>query len=470
MQRDSSDKASTGWGQVRASRGSKLTMNQIMFIVLALAVSITGSSAQQTSSQTTGLKAVLINNVRIFDGVSDQLHEGNLLVEGRKIKRVSTTPIVAPPGAQVIEGAGRVLMPGLTDAHWHMTVAPNAPASLTDPGLMYANTVAEARRTLRRGFTTVRDMAGPTFGIKRAIDSGVIPGPRVYPSGALISQTAGHGDHAPPWEAAKTLGGQPAREEKLGFYTVADGVPEVLAAVRGQLKQGASQIKIAAGGGVISEFDPLDVAQYSPEEMRAAVEAANEWGTYVAAHVYTPKAIRQALEAGIKSIEHGHLADEATIKMIAEKGAWLSTQPWETSDFGKPAPGQEEKGAPLVGAWQRVLKLAQQYHVKVAFGTDLLFDPEGTYKQNIMLTRLAQIYSNIEVLKIATSGNCELFALSGERNPYKEARLGVLQEGAWADMLLVDGDPTKDINVLRDYEHNFVVIIKDGTIYKDLLH
>jgi imidazolonepropionase-like amidohydrolase len=186
-------------------------------------------------------------------------------------------------------------------------------------------------------------------------------------------------------------------------------------------------------------------------------------------HVYTPRAIRQALDAGAKSIEHGHLADEATIKLMAEKGAWLSTQPWEPSDFGKPAPGQEEKGKPLIGAWERILRWAKQYKVKVAFGTDLLFDPAGTYKENIMLTRLAKIYSNVDVLKIATSGNCQLFAQSGERDPYKQAKLGVLEEGAWADMLLVDGDPTKEINVLADPQRNFVVIIKDGKVYKNTL-
>jgi imidazolonepropionase-like amidohydrolase len=302
------------------------------------------SGAQQTPSQATGHSAIVITNVRIFDGSSDQLTPGNVLIEDRKITRIAATPMVAPPGAQVIDGGGRMLMPGLTDAHWHMTIAPNSLAALTDTGLMYANTVAEAQRTWMRGFTTVRDMAGPTFGIKRAIDAGAIPGPRVYPSGALISRTAGHGDVAPVWERPKALGGQPAREETLGFYTVADGVPQVLAAVRLQLKQGASQIKLAGGGGVISTFDPLDVTQYSPEELRAAVEAASAWGTYVALHVYTPKAMRQALEAGVKSIEHGHLADEATVKFMAEKGAWLSTQPWEPSDFGKPAPGQEAKG------------------------------------------------------------------------------------------------------------------------------
>ena len=206
-----------------------------------------------------------------------------------------------------------------------------------------------------------------------------------------------------------------------------------------------------------------------PEEMRAAVEAADEWGTYVALHVYTPKAIRAALEAGIKSIEHAQLIDEPTLALMAEKGAWLSTQPWEQSDFAKPAPGQTEKGASLNGAWRRVVELAKKHRVRVAFGTDLLFDPDGTYKQNVMLTRLAQVYGNVEVLKIATSGNCELFAMSGPRNPYKEAKLGVLEEGAWADMLLVDGDPTQDIDVLRDFDKNFRVIIKDGTIYKNTL-
>jgi imidazolonepropionase-like amidohydrolase len=442
----------------------------LLALVGSITMSLTAYARQAPSPARETHSDILISNVRIFDGVSDQLTQSNLLIEDRKIKRISSTPIAAPPGAQVIDGGGRVLMPGLTDAHWHMTVAPNPPEQLTNPGLMYANTVAEARRTLMRGFTTVHDMAGPTFGIKEAIDSGVIPGPRVYPSGALISQTSGHGDFAPPWQRPKELGGQPSREEELGFFTVADGVPEVLAAVRAQLKKGASQIKLAAGGGVISSFDPLDVTQYTPEELRAAVQAASDWGTYVAVHVYTPRAIRRALDAGAKSIEHGHLADEPTIELIAARDAWLSTQPWEPDDFGKPVPSQLAKGAPLIGAWERVLKWAKQYEVKVAFGTDLLSDPSGTYKQNIMLTRLAKIYSNVEVLKIATSGNCELFAVSGERNPYKEAKQGVLQEGAWADMLLVNGDPLKDINVLKDYEGNFVVIIKDGKIYKHTLN
>jgi imidazolonepropionase-like amidohydrolase len=169
---------------------------------------------------------------------------------GKKIKQISAMPMAAPPGTTVIDGGGRVLMPGLTDAHWHMVMAPNTLDNLTkaDPGLMYAHAVAEVRRTVLRGFTTVRDVGGPTFGVKEAIDAGVIPGPRVYPSGAFISQTSGHGDFAPAYARAKALGGRASPLEALGAFVVADGVTGVLPAVREQLKKGASQINIGADG------------------------------------------------------------------------------------------------------------------------------------------------------------------------------------------------------------------------------
>ncbi|HJS86966.1 MAG TPA: amidohydrolase family protein [Acetobacteraceae bacterium] len=450
---------------IRTTRRSTL-----LALAGGVAMAATGRAQQAHSQEVRAPAAILISNVRIFDGIGDQLTPGNLLVENHKIKQISSSAITAPPDATVINGGGRVLMPGLTDAHWHMTMATNTLDNLqqADTGLMYANTVAEARRTLLRGFTTVRDMAGPTFGIKDAIDAGVIPGPRVYPSGALISQTAGHGDFSPPYARPYILGGQPSHLEDIGVFVVANGVPEVLAAARNQLKKGASQVKIAVGGGVISDFDPIDSLQFTPDEIRAAVQAASDWHTYVAAHVYSSAGIRRALDAGVMSIEHGHLADEATIRLIGEKGAWLSTQPFEPGDDPL-TQEQIEKTKSMVGAWERILGWAKKHGVKVAFGTDLLFQPHGTGKENVMLTRFSKIYSNVEVLKIATSGNCELFAMSGERNPYKGAKLGVLQEGAWADMLLVDGDPTQDISVLRDYERNFVVIIKDGVIQKRTL-
>ncbi len=416
--------------------------------------------------------AVLFRNVRIFDGTSDQLTEPiNVLVVGKTIATIDKQPITTPQGATVIEGGSRVLMPGLTDAHWHILAAGNDIAELNfgNIGLVYANAIAEAHRTLLRGFTTVRDMAGDVFGIKLAIDRGTIPGPRVYPSGAAISQTGGHGDFTFVYQRPTTFGGSPSHMEDIGFMTIADGPDAVLTAVREQLKKGASQIKLMAGGGVASLYDPIDVTQYTGEELKAAVQAAENWGTYVAVHVYTPQAIQQAIAAGVKSIDHGHLADEATVKLMAEKGVWLSTQPFAESDHSFPTADQQAKNRAVCNGTDNVYRWAKQYRVKVAFGTDLLFEPQDNYKQNEMLTRVAQYYSNVEVLKMATSQNAQLFAMSGKRNPYQEAKLGVVKEGAFADLLLVEGDPTADINVLKDHEKNFVVVMKDGTIFKDIL-
>jgi imidazolonepropionase-like amidohydrolase len=296
--------------------------------------SVASAHAQQPPRPTKPPNPLLVNNVSIFDGSAGQLKPGNILISDRKIRQISSGAIIAPPDSTVIDGRGRVLMPGLTDAHWHMAMAPNTMEGLqqVDTGLMYANIVAEAQRTLMRGFTTIRDMGGPTFGIKAANDAGTIPGPRVYPSGAFISQTSGHGDLAPPYARPPTLGGQRSRFEEIGAFAVVNGVPEVSAAVRQQLRKGASQIKIAVGGGVFTDFDPIDTLQFTTEEIRAAVEVANDWGTYVAAHIYGLGGIRRALEAGVKSIEHGQAADEAAVRLIGEKGAWLSLQPFEPGD------------------------------------------------------------------------------------------------------------------------------------------
>lgn len=434
---------------------------------LAAAPGIRAQGARAQGVQAQSAPPIVIRNARIFDGVSARLQTGSLLIADRQIRRISSGPIEAPEEAIVIDAGGRVLIPGLTDAHWHITLAANSFANLTaaDTGLMFANSVAEAQRTLMRGFTSVRDMAGPAFGIKAAIDAGTIAGPRIFPSGAMISQTAGHGDFTEVHARPRTLGGNAARLEEIGEFLVANGVPEVLAAVRTQLKKGASQIKIAVGGGVVSDFDPIDSLQYTEAEIRAAVDAAADWGTYVAAHVYTAAGIRRAVAAGVRSIEHGNLADEATIRLMAEKGVWLSIQAFDSSDT-KVSPEMLEKGKALQGAWERVLGWARQHDTKVAFGTDLLFQPSLTPKENEMLTRFGRVFGSLGALKIATSGNAELFQLSGARNPYKQAKLGVVQEGAWADLLIVEGDPTQDIGVLRDYERNLSVIIKDGTIHK----
>jgi imidazolonepropionase-like amidohydrolase len=212
---------------------------------------------------------------------------------------------------------------------------------------------------------------------------------------------------------------------------------------------------------------PIDTLQFTPDEIRAATQVASDWGTYVAAHVYTVAGIRRAIECGVRSIEHGHMVDEATIRLMTDRGIWLSLQPFQAGD-NPLSPAQIKKAEPT-SHWDRVAEWAKANGTKVAFGTDLLFQPNGTGLESVMLTRFASVFGNVRTLQIATSGNCDLFAMSGRRNPYGEAKLGVLRPGAWADMLLVDGDPTKDIEILKEYDKKFVVIVKDGTIHKNAL-
>jgi len=273
----------------------------------------------------------VFENVRIFDGKSEQLSANmNVLIRGNTIEKISKDPIPIDgnSSAKIIAGGGRTLMPGLIDAHWHAMLVRPTPAALLVDDVGYLNLVAgaEARDTLMRGFTTVRDVGGPSFGLKRAIDEGIIAGPRIYPSGAIITVTSGHGDFRHGYEVPRVLGAPLSRQEKTGASMVADSPDEVRVRVREQLMLGASQIKLTAGGGVASPNSPLDVSTFTEPELRAAVEAAENWGTYVTVHAYTPAAIQRAIAAGVRCIEHGHLMDEATAKLIAERGIWLSTQ------------------------------------------------------------------------------------------------------------------------------------------------
>jgi imidazolonepropionase-like amidohydrolase len=329
--------------------------------------------------------------------------------------------------------------------------------------------MAKAKDTLLRGFTTVRDMAGDTAGIKTVIDANPDLGPRIYPSQAAISQTAGHGDFGFIYERPTALGGNQSRAEQIGLMRVADGVERVLAAVREQLKLGASQIKLMVGGGAASLYDPLDTVQFTLPELNAAVSAAADYGTYVATHVYNVAGIRRAVEAGAKSIEHGHLADEPTIAMLAEREVWLSTQPFAEHDHGFLNPDSAEKNRQICAGTSQVYRWATKHGVRVAWGTDLLFEPDRADLQSTMLVRMGDYMSNVDALKMVTSGNAELFRLSGERDPYKSARLGEITAGAWADLLLVDGDPTADLHLLADPDANLALIVKDGVIVKDSL-
>lgn len=423
----------------------------------------------KTATSESGL---LVRNVRVFDGISDTVtDDADVLIEGSHISAVSTSPIADAAGRQVIDGGGRFLMPGMTDAHVHlMGNANNYLDFVMGPtGLLFGNTIAEARRMLMRGFTSVRDMGGDTAPVKTLIDRGEFEGPRIFPSQAMISQTSGHGDFAFVYETPYPFDGAASRTDSIGFTRTVDGVERVLTGVREQLRKGASQIKLTIGGGAASMYDPLYTLQFTPDEMRAAVQAAEDYGTYVATHVYTVAGITRAIEAGVRSIEHGHLADEATIALIGEKDIWLSMQPFAEHDHSYPDPDRAAKNTEICSGTSEVYGWAKKHGVKTAFGTDLLLEPESAPRQSVMAARLGEFYSNTEALKMLTSGNASLFEMAGDRNPYGGARLGVIAEGAWADVLLFDGDPVADISVIADPEKNLSLIVKNGQTVKNTL-
>ncbi len=418
--------------------------------------------------------AVIFENVRIFTGASAQLSSpSHVLVVGNTIKTISSAPIADPPAAPVtrIRGEGRTLMPGLIDAHTHLMFATVSQAVLLsgDVGFLNVAAVKAAGDLLLQGFTSVRDLGGPVFGLKRGIDLGLVPGPRIWPAGAFISQSGGHGDFRLPNDL-------PARPgdftfgERAGATAIADNPDTVRVRAREQLALGASQVKLMAGGGVASGYDPLDVTQYTVPELRAAVEAAENWGTYVTVHAYTPRAVRQAIEAGVKCIDHGQLLDEPTARLMAEKGIWWSLQPF-VDDKASPFPAgspSRAKQLEMYGGTDTAYGLARKLKIRTAWGTDTLFDAAAAAKEGEQLAKMVRWYTPAEVLKMATADNADLLALSGKRSPYP-GRLGVVEEGALADLLLVDGDPVANIRLIEDPGKSFVVIVKDGKIFKNLL-
>ncbi len=441
---------------------------------LCLALLVVGSAASLVAHAQDATTGVIFENVRIFDGTGAGLSDpSNVLIVGESIKTISGGPIADPPGITVmrIQGGGRTLMPGLIDSHWHtMFAAPSMPELMAgDLGYLTLLAGQQAQATLLRGFTTVRDLGGPSFALKRAIDEGLVAGPRIYPSGAMITITGGHGDFRSPSELPRQAGGPPTIAEALNASQLADSPDEVRMRTREQLLLGASQIKLTAGGGVASPHSPLDVSTFTEDELRAAVQAAGNWGTYVGVHAYTPDAIQRAIAAGVKVIEHGHLMDDASARMIAEKGIWLSFQPFVDDGFAPQMPpsSMARKQQVMTGT-ERAVALAKKYKIKLVWGTDILFSAANTTRQGAMLVTMQKWFSPAEVLAMATGTSGELLQLSGPRNPYP-GRLGVVKEGALADLLLVDGNPLADLNLVADPGKNFLVIMKGGKVYKNSL-
>ncbi|WP_170419919.1 metal-dependent hydrolase family protein [Ruegeria arenilitoris] len=435
--------------------------------LLAALLAATSVSAQQDPAQT------MITNVDVFDGVNDGgIENANVLIEGNLIAAVSTDPISAE-GASVIDGGGRTLIPGLIDGHWHTTYA-YTPATVLifnqgDMSEVAIRSMTGAKETLMRGFTTVRDPGGNPFAIKRLIDSGEYPAHRILPSGPFMSQTSGHADFHSLLENPRNSTSELSYWEKNMMAMVADGVPEVRRRTREILKYGASQVKITTGGGVSSQYDPLDVSEYSVDEIEAVVEEAANFNTYVLAHVMTDRGIRTSVEAGVMSIEHGFFASRETLELMKEKGAWLSPQTMKEEDMVWDSPISAAKYKQVTDAVANLYPMAKEVGVNLAFGTDQLLDASKAYQQSLYLVRLGEWFTPYEVLKIATSENARLLELSGPRHPYQDGPLGVIKEGAYADLILVDGNPLENLELVGNPGEYFDLIMKDGVVYKNAL-
>jgi imidazolonepropionase-like amidohydrolase len=413
------------------------------------------------------MPGTIITNARLLDTEAGALRPGaSLRVEGERIVEVVDDGRELRGGADltVIDAGGRVLMPGLIDAHVHAALTTVDIAAMVRRSISWVaiETKFNLEGMLRRGFTTVRDAGGLDAGITAALDRGLIKGPRVFRSGRVISQTGGHGDVAPASQHPQIC----ACMIHTSFFShVADGVDAVRRAVREELKTGAHHIKIMAGGGVATPYDPIDMVQYTADEMRAAVEEARARRTYVSAHAYIPESIARAVTAGVRTIEHGNLIDEAAARLMAERDAYLVPTLVtydQIAEFGKTL-GFPEEGLRKLGdvlhAGLRAVEIALAAGVKVGLGTDLLGETHPAQSKELLLR--ARVQSNADVLRAATIVNAEIVQQPG--------KLGVLAPDAFADLLLVDGNPLDDLAVLTGQGERLAFIMRGGTVYKNAL-
>jgi imidazolonepropionase-like amidohydrolase len=320
-----------------------------------------------------------------------------------------------------------------------------------------------------RGFTSLRDVGGASWGAKLAADRGEIAGPRVWPSLRAISQFGGHGDANPRFMNPREFGGPENNLERLGYSRIVNGRDEVLVATREQLKRGASQIKMHLAGGVGTEFDPIDGRQFILEEIEAAVEVAEGFGTYVTAHVYTVDGIKQAIEGGVRSIEHGNLIDDEIAQLMVDNDVWLSPQVLVYRTFSPDlGPVRLAKGRMVEAGLDSMFTLAKEYGIKTVFGTDVVVNPQACADQNKEFGARLDWFTPAEILTQATANSGELLQLSGDRSPYPGV-VGRIVEGAHADLLLIDGNPLEDVTILENHADVLDLIMKAGVIYKDTM-
>ena len=417
---------------------------------------------------------ILISNAVVWDGTSDTAAPGmNVLVENNLIKQISAEPIAVNRSAstKVIDAGGRVLMPGLIDMHTHLMFKFGVPQSRDMDATEQGATAYETMQLyMRMGYTALRDVGGNSLGLSRSLAAGRIKGPRLYSSGGAISSISGHNDLGLQTE-------DPHNDVfgKRGDTNVVTGPNEVREAVRKILRGGGSQIKVMPGGGVASQFDPLEATTLMEDELRAAVEAAADFGTYVCAHAYNDESINRFLDAGGRCIEHGFLIEEKTIKRMKKLDAVMSLQAYAAYEVFKDpegipgfTPENVRKGLQVNEGADRMLSWIAEYEIDAFGGSDLWPITQLPLVPQDLVVR-KRWFTDVEILRQNTSNAGRWLAKSGTKNPYREGPLGVIEVGAYADMILVEGDPLADVAVLADYENTIKVVIKDGEVFQNNL-
>ena len=416
----------------------------------------------------------LISNVNVFDGKNSTILEHqNIVIDNHLVTEIFSGEHSQEQFDQVIDGKGQYAIPGLTDAHVHLGKTHIDGATASYDAIIGA---VVAGKLLDHGITTVRDAGSVTTGLKRAIDEGVIPGPRIFPSMNYLSQTCGHGDS----EYAHYNRDIQYRNPR--GVALCDGVAECRRAVREQFFLGASQIKIMAGGGMSSICDPVETLQFSLEEMKAIVETTADYGSYVLAHLYTPSCIQRAVEAGVKSLEHGHWIDEETAKLIKDKDVFLNPCPqftleevkWNHMGEFSDQPSQLKKkkkpgSARVKEQMEETTNLINKYDLKILFGTDLMIMyNEYEPRESLDFTEYKKRFGSYKGLLAATGNFHEVTKLTTYQNPYPDGHIGVLTKGSYADIVITKGNPVENLDILGDV-NNILLVMKDGKVYKNSL-
>lgn len=416
----------------------------------------------------------LISNINVFDGKNSTILEHqNIVIDNHLVTEIFSGEHSQEQFNQVIDGKGQYAIPGLTDAHVHLGKTHIDGATASYDAIIGA---VVAGKLLDHGITTVRDAGSVTTGLKRAIDEGVIPGPRIFPSMNYLSQTCGHGDS----EYAHYNRDIQYRNPR--GVALCDGVAECRRAVREQFFLGASQIKIMAGGGMSSICDPVETLQFSLEEMKAIVETTADYGSYVLAHLYTPSCIQRAVEAGVKSLEHGHWIDEETAKLIKDKDVFLNPCPqftleevkWNHMGEFSDQPSQLKKkkkpgSARVKEQMEETTNLINKYDLKILFGTDLMImNNEYEPRESLDFTEYKKRFGSYKGLLAATGNFHEITKLTTYQNPYPDGHIGVLTKGSYADIVITKGNPVENLDILGDV-NNILLVMKDGKVYKNSL-